>query len=430
MRRLAIALFAVMVAVGITAPVQPASAAEPLSLVPFRFDPAHPDIIELKGEITPSSALAFRRTLLAAPDAKILLLDSPGGSVTAGLLIADDVHTRKLATVIPSGSTCASACSYIFLAGNERQADGRLGVHQMWSEQPDLQAAQMSIADVIDTLNRFGTPIGVVTIMFRTPPDDMYFFSAEEAAHYGINRKAGDPAPTMIPEPAVPTTTAAVSVAPGVLEGLPGASAASAVTPPDTALSVRSSTALSTLETYTRQPTRIAIYTGLDFFGEDVGSDSVADAPSCARRCLELGGACKAFTFNVVTKSGRGPNCFLKSGRGEVDGNSAAFSGELLARSDRDPAPMTLPVIDPVADLYRDVDIPGSDLSRRPNGAATEFTCRRACVTNDRCVAFTFLKPKKQCWLKGGVGTPRAMAGAVTGGKTSRTFSPDVVGLE
>lgn len=176
MRRLAIALFTLLATIGFAVQIYPAFASEPLSLVPFRFDPAHPDVIELKGEITPASALAFRRTLLAAPEAKILVLDSPGGSVTAGLLIADDVHTRRLATVIPSGSTCASACSYIFLAGSERQADGRLGVHQMWSEQPDLQAAQMSIADVIDTLNRFGTPIGVVTIMFRTPPDSMYFF--------------------------------------------------------------------------------------------------------------------------------------------------------------------------------------------------------------------------------------------------------------
>lgn len=224
--------------------------------------------------------------------------------------------------------------------------------------------------------------------------------------------------------------TAPASSSPDVLETLHPAPAAVAAAPPTPALSERTSAALSTLETYTRQPTRIAIYTGLDFFGEDVGSESVADAPSCARRCFDLGGACKAFTFNVLTKAGRGPNCFLKSGRGEVDGNSAAFSGELLTRSDRDPGSMTISVIDPEADLYRDVDVPGSDLSRRPHGATTEFACRRACVTNDRCVAFTFLKPKKQCWLKGSVGTPRTLAGAVTGGKKTRTFSPDLIDLD
>lgn len=423
-----LALFALVGAV-------PASANEPLSLVPFRYDPAHPDVIELNGEITTGAALAFRRTLLAAPDAKIIVLNSPGGSVTAGLLIADDVHTRKLATVIPAGSTCASACAYIFLAGVERQADGRLGVHQMWSEQPDLEAAQMSIADVIDTLNRFGTPIGVVTIMFRTPPDDMYYFSADEAVRYGINRKAGDPAPAIAPVApavagaAVPSFAPSVSALPSVAD-LPEPGAAVAAVPAPPALSDRSSAALSTLETYTRQPTRMAIYTGLDFFGEDVGTASVEDAPACAVKCFEMDGLCKAFTFNTVTRAGRGPNCFLKSGRGEIDGNSAAFSGELLSRSDPDPSSMTINVIDPRTDLYQDVDLPGMDLSRRPHPAVTQFDCRRACIAEDRCVAFTYLKPKRQCWLKGSVGTPKAMVGAVTGGKKVQTFTPNTISLD
>ncbi|WP_082684434.1 PAN domain-containing protein [Aureimonas ureilytica] len=409
-----------------------AAAAEPSALAPFRLDPARLDIIELNGELTSGSALAFRRALLAAPNAKILLLNSPGGSVDAGLLIADDVHTRKLATLIPEGSTCASACSYIFLAGHERQADGRLGVHQMWSQKPDLESAQMSIADVIDTLNRFETPIGVVTIMFRTPPDDMHFFSPEEVVRLGINNKggsveqvgpqvAGSERASPQPSPSITSADAEPKEAAKLSEGIAAAAPA---------LSDRSSAALSTLETYTRQPTRMAIYAGLDFFGEDVGTASVADAPACAVKCFEMGGSCKAFTFNMKTRPGRGPNCFMKSGRGEVDGNSAAFSGQLLARSERDPPSMTLDVIDPNSDLYQDVDIPGMDLSRRPHPATSQLDCRRACVTDARCVAFTYLKPKKQCWLKSGVGTPRALTGAVTGGKKSQTFSPKVISLD
>ncbi|KTR07084.1 hypothetical protein NS365_05210 [Aureimonas ureilytica] len=113
-----------------------------------------------------------------------------------------------------------------------------------------------------------------------------------------------------------------------------------------------------------------------------------------------------------------------------MDGNSAAFSGQLLARSERDPPSMTLDVIDPNSDLYQDVDIPGMDLSRRPHPATSQLDCRRACVTDARCVAFTYLKPKKQCWLKSGVGTPRALTGAVTGGKKSQTFSPKVISLD
>ncbi len=268
--------------------------------------------------------------------------------------------------------------------------------------------------------------------MFRTPPDSMYFFSAEEAVRYGINRKAGDPASPAMPASTMPATAAAAPASSSldVLETLPAAPSAVAAAATTPALSERTSAALSTLETYTRQPTRIAIYTGLDFFGEDVGSDSVADAPSCAKRCFDLGGACKAFTYNVLTKAGRGPNCFLKSGRGEVDGNSAAFSGKLLAR--RTGSRLN----DHQRHRSRSGPLPRCGCSRLRPFPTTAWcdgpnsTCRRACVTNDRCVAFTFLKPKKQCWLKGSVGTPRTLAGAVTGGRRRGRSPPDLINLD
>lgn len=407
----------------------PASA-NSVAMAPFRVDPTRPDVIELDGDITPGSGLAFRRAIAAAPDAKLLVLNSPGGTVQMGLLIADDVHRLKLATLIPSGSECMSACAYIFLAGNERQADGALGVHQISSDLPDLEQAQMSISDIIDVLNRFETPVEVLTTMFRTPPDDMHVFSQDEVARYQINRKAGDPVPTpaglsmaAIPNEKVEPTVTFEKQVP--LEDTTDLAAAGP------AMSERTAAALSTLESYTRQPTRMAIYAGLDFFGGDVGSASVTDAPACAVKCLEMGSSCKALTFNMLTTADRGPNCFLKSGRGEVDGNSAAFSAEFLARAERDPAPIVLDIIDPQTDLYSDIDIPGLDLSSRAHpDAKSQFACRRACVNEARCVAFTYVRSKKECWLKGGIGATRTLAGAVTGGKRTQTFTPETIALD
>jgi hypothetical protein len=142
----------------------------------------------LEGEIDEGAALNFRRALTAAPKATRLILNSPGGVVPIALLIADDVSQRKLDTVIPAGSKCYSACAYIFLAGENRQADGELGVHQISSDAPDLQRAQVAISDIIDLLTRFDTPTEVLTVMFRTLPDDMYVFSAAEIEKFGINR--------------------------------------------------------------------------------------------------------------------------------------------------------------------------------------------------------------------------------------------------
>ncbi|KQT66045.1 hypothetical protein ASG54_17255 [Aureimonas sp. Leaf460] len=334
-----------------------------------------------------------------------------------GLLIADDVHSRKMATVIPAESTCASACAFVFLAGAERRADGRLGVHQIANEAGDLESAQVSIADIIDVLDRFRTPVPVLTIMFKTPANDMHFFSAEEVARYGINRTGSDisaAAPSAAPEPSP-------SPPPGAPTGLQ-APAAAALASPD----------LSELEAYASRPTRMALYSGLDFNGQDIEATRVGEASLCARRCLEIGSQCKAFTYNADTRITRGPNCFLKAGSGAMDGNAVAISGLLLHRAESDPAPFSMGVIDPNQGMIEDVDLPGRDLSSKAHPTAkTGPQCRLACVTNDQCQAFTFIKRKKECWLKASIGEPRYKPGMVSGGKTVAHFSPmSVISLE
>ena len=105
--------------------------AESKSFGPFSVDPGQPEVVKLEGAISPNSALDFRRALNAAPGAKLVVLDSPGGSVSMALLIADDIFQRKLSTLIPADAACYSACAYLFLAGTERALEGKLGVHQM-----------------------------------------------------------------------------------------------------------------------------------------------------------------------------------------------------------------------------------------------------------------------------------------------------------
>ncbi|MDK4705009.1 hypothetical protein PH562_22350 [Rhizobium sp. CNPSo 4062] len=182
------------------------------SFGPFSVDDAKPDVITLGGEIDAGSALNFRRALQAAPNAKLVTLNSIGGNVQMALLIADDIHQRKLATYIPKDSRCFSACSYIFLAGDERKADGQLGVHQISSDAPDLVGAQLAISDIIDLLNRFDTPVEVMSVMFKTPPNDMHIFTADEIQRYKLNRTGTEQRPT----------TAAVS--PSTVPGTSGSS--------------------------------------------------------------------------------------------------------------------------------------------------------------------------------------------------------------
>lgn len=180
---------------------------------PFIIQDGATAIILLDGEITTRSALDFRRVLAAAPNAKTLALNSPGGDTTTALLIADDIYTRSMKTIIPAGAECHSACAYIFMAGAERSALGELGVHQISGPEDDMASAQTAIADVIDFLVRFGTPPEVMSIMFRTPPDDMHAFSADEIARLGIERTGDKQASSLRDQPSPDDGAAAETAA-------------------------------------------------------------------------------------------------------------------------------------------------------------------------------------------------------------------------
>jgi hypothetical protein len=383
---------------------------------PFTVDDAKPDIIALNGEIDVNSGLNFRRALQAAPNAKLVTLNSPGGNVQMGLLIADDIHQRKLATYISKDSECLSACSFVFLAGVERKVDGALGVHQLSSDAPDLVGAQLAISDIIEVLNRFGTPMDVMHVMFKTPPDEMHIFSREEIQRFKLDRTNADPSNTLaVVNIPISTSERNQDERTDQFE-LSEEDTAPVVEPTQQAK-------LSTLDQYTRRPNRIAIYTGLDLFGDDISSARVEDAGECAQRCLVMDGQCKAFTFNSNPKIKRGPNCFLKSNTGRADGNSVAFSGRFLSGAEADPLAITLGTIDPNSALFENVDLPGGDLSRRPHHSAkTPLDCRLACIDENQCVAFTYIKPRKECWLKGGVGTPMQGKGMVSGLKKYERF--------
>lgn len=387
---------------------------------PFKIDDANPGVIALNGDIDVNSGLNFRRALQATPNAKLVTLNSPGGNVQMGLLIADDIHQRKLATYISKESKCLSACSFVFLAGDERKVDGALGVHQISSDAPDLVGAQLAISDIIEVLNRFGTPVDVMHVMFKTPPDDMHIFSLEEVEKYKLNRKTGEqsPAPTSAEAPAAVSGTNSDNIT-RKTETLGDTAAASSTA------DANQHAKLSTLEEFTRRPNRIAVYTGLDLFGDDISAMRASDAGECAQSCLAMNGQCKAFTYNANPKIKRGPNCFLKSSAGRADGNSVAFSGRFLSGAEPDPSAITLGTIDPQSALYDDVDLTGGDLSRRPEGSArTPLECRLACIDEKQCVAFTYVKQKKECWLKSTIGTPKPGKGMVSGLKKLEKFVP------
>jgi len=147
--------------------------------------PLLPNVIFFLGEIEDGDEQGFRRAL-RDHEIDTVVLVSPGGLIYNGLELANIIYDNNLATYVPSGETCASACSFMFFAGNPKVAHGRLGVHQFYLDDDKKKVAigvaqrgtQLLVADIIQNLTDFGTPSDVFSKMFST--SDMYYFTEEE----------------------------------------------------------------------------------------------------------------------------------------------------------------------------------------------------------------------------------------------------------
>lgn len=141
-------------------------------------------------EIEQYDRFEFRKAL-RNHDIELIVLSSPGGSIWEGLSMAGIIYDRKLNTYIPKNSgtgegNCASACSFMFLAGNKRVIEGKLGVHQFYSKEGSKkekveavqEGTQFTVSEIIGFLNEFGTPSWVFERMFQQ--SEMYYFKEKE----------------------------------------------------------------------------------------------------------------------------------------------------------------------------------------------------------------------------------------------------------
>lgn len=379
------------------------------------------DVILLDGEIGMNTPLEFRRATAARPEAKVLVLGSPGGYVASALIVAGDVRSKGLSTAIPEGFGCYSSCTFIFFAGKERLAEGELGVHQMFGVD-DASGVQSTVSDIIEALEEFDTPTEVITRMFRTPSEDIYVFSALELDSLHINKLG----------PVVLTTANIASVEP------PGRAPVTAVPKVAktgvTRLQPQAAPAPPTVPATTAPQSfgpRIALYGGLDFYGNDISSARAADAVECAATCL-TNNQCQAFTFNANPGLTRGPNCFLKTGIDRLEAYADAFSGAFLPGGDDPAATYSIGAIDPTQDILTRQGLSGADFASSPElSISSPGECRMACVDNNACRAFTYDSRLKHCYLKHTVGMSFASSQLTSGIKRGASFEPlDIIELD
>lgn len=138
-----------------------------------------PNVAWILGEIAPQDYFNFRRVIRRNP-IDTIVLDSPGGSLFEGLQIAAAIHDQGFSTLIPENALCASACAFLYFAGDYRNAQGELGVHQFYRTDGEVPMGevQFTVSEIVGFLNEFETPPFVFEHMFEDV--EMHFFSAEE----------------------------------------------------------------------------------------------------------------------------------------------------------------------------------------------------------------------------------------------------------
>lgn len=160
------------------------------------------NVLYFISKIEPNDTFQVRKAL-RNHDIKTLVLASPGGSVWEALNIAGIIFDRKIDVIVPAGMKCASACAFMFFAGNQRLVNGELGVHQFFSteKQPtkDTEArTQFTTSEIIGFLNEFGTPPFVFERMFQQ--QEIYWFDGDELLQLQTERSSSFEAETEVAE--------------------------------------------------------------------------------------------------------------------------------------------------------------------------------------------------------------------------------------
>ena len=160
---------------------------------PMSFELASGGRLMATGTITPGTSQLFAAELDKRGDyVKMVVLNSPGGSVADALAIGRLIRKRNFATRVEAGRYCASACPLVFAGGVERRVDprGLIGVHQIAAVKsaagglgPDeMSLAQRASAQCLAYLVEMGVNPRVWVHAMETPHDRLFVFQPDELA--------------------------------------------------------------------------------------------------------------------------------------------------------------------------------------------------------------------------------------------------------
>ena len=175
-------------------------------LVPFDIDFAH-RTISLTGEIDDDTASVINSALRClardSDDDITIYIQSPGGSVSAGLSIYDTVKALKCDVVTVACGMAASMGAFLLAAAGTKgkrwcQPHAEVLIHQPLGgtsgQAADIRIHAEHILKTREKLNRiFSECTGQPSAKIESDTERDNFMSAEEALRYGLVDRIGDP---------------------------------------------------------------------------------------------------------------------------------------------------------------------------------------------------------------------------------------------
>lgn len=147
------------------------------------------DVISVSGIMAEGDEVTFRK-VAAASEKAIVVLDSQGGAVRAGLEIGRAIRLRGFATAVAPDTLCASACALTWLAGSPRFIDpsSKLGFHAAYRVIAG-KAAESGVGNALvgAYLNQIGMPETAIIYVTSAPPEGIDWLTPEKAGQVGIS---------------------------------------------------------------------------------------------------------------------------------------------------------------------------------------------------------------------------------------------------
>lgn len=126
--------------------------------------------------------------------ARILDIDSTGGRVEDAMRAGDAMAEAHWAIRVRPDAICHSACVLVLAAGDERDIDGKIGIHRMVriDSKADTRAElSQELREVYDEMKQYlernGASVAVADLMMTVPNRSLRLLSENELREYGLS---------------------------------------------------------------------------------------------------------------------------------------------------------------------------------------------------------------------------------------------------